>query len=138
MQTENNQEQHEHGTLNQGDKAEALQKELDTLKASYTDLEGRYNTLNGEYSQYKFDIEFNKDISQINYKLDDEQRDTLRSLKSSNDKAYKMLLDSFTKALNTGSIGNYGRGFNPAEQQEIKNKNNDDAFTQAIKERKGQ
>lgn len=109
----------------------ALQQELNTLKATYSDLESRYNSLNTEYSQYKFDIEFNRDINHINSKLDDKQRETLKSLKSSNEEAYKMLLDSF-------KVETVGSGFNPVEQQEIQNNNNEDAFTQAIRERKGE
>lgn len=116
---------------NQEVNIDALQRELDVLKASYSDLEGRYNALNSEYSQYKFDIEFNKDINHINSKLDDKQKETLKGLKSSNQEAYMMLLDSFKEET-------VGSGFNPVEQQEIQNNNNEDAFTQAIRERKGE
>lgn len=115
-----------------------IQKELETLRATHSDLEAKYNTLNTEYSQYKFDIEFSRDISSIKHKLNEDEVETLKLLKSSgNDKAYNMMLKSYSKYLaGTGGIGNWGRGLNPAEQQETQTKTNTDAFTQAIKQKK--
>lgn len=117
----------------------ALQQELNTLKTTYADLEGKYNTLNAEYSQYKFDIEFNNDMANVKSRLNEEELDTLKTLKmSGNDKAYKMLLDNISKATNTGGIGNFAIGFNPSREQDIGQRDDTDAFTKAIKERKGE
>lgn len=117
----------------------ALQQELNTLKTTYADLESRYNTLNSEYSQYKFGIEFNNDISSVKSRLGDDELETLKTLKmSGNDKAYKMLLDNISKLTNTGGIGNFARGFNPSREQDINKKDDTDAFTKAIRERKGE
>ena len=58
----------------------ALQQELNTLKTTYADLESRYNTLNSEYSQYKFGIEFNNDISSVKSRLGDDELETLARL----------------------------------------------------------
>lgn len=119
-----------------------IQKELETLRTTHSDLEAKYNTLNSKYSQYKFDIEFNRDISSIKHRLNDEELETLKILKTSgNDKAYDLMLKSYNKYLSTGTggIGNYGRnGFNPANTPDTSKKQNTDAFTQAIKERKGE
>lgn len=117
----------------------ALQQELNTLKTTYADLESRYNTLNSEYNQYKFDIEFNNDISSVKSSLGDDELDTLKTLKvSGNEKAYNMLLNNISKLTNTGGIGNFGRGFNPSREQDVTPKDDIDAFTKAIKERKGE
>lgn len=117
----------------------ALQQEINTLKTTYADLESKYNSLNTEYSQYKFDIEFNNDMSDVKSRLNEEELETLKALKmSGNDKAYKMLLDNISKLTNTGGIGNFARGFNPSREQDINQKDDTDAFTKAIRERKGE
>lgn len=117
----------------------ALQQEINTLKTTYADLESKYNTLNSEYNQYKFDIEFNNDISSVKLSLGDDELDTLKTLKmSGNEKAYKMLLDNISKSTNTGGLGNFSRGFNPSREQDVDQKDDTDAFTKAIKERKGE
>lgn len=119
---------------NQQVNIDELQQELNTLKASYTDLEGRYNTLNSEYSQYKFDIEFNKDISNMKTHLNEDEMKALKTLKSSGEqKVYEMLLSNLNKA-----NCQFGSGFNPVETKETQQQDNIDAFTKAIKERKGE
>ena len=75
----------------------ALQQELETLKASYADLEGKYNQLDNTHKEYKLNIEFQRDISDLYKPIGDEDKETLKDLKASgNDKAYNLLLNSLT------------------------------------------
>lgn len=117
----------------------ALQEELETLKTSYTDLQGRYSQLEEQHSTYKLDIEFNRDIADVTRSLKDNEVETLKTLKASgNEQAYNMLLDSFRATpTNTGGLGNFSRGFSSSSQQQENKANSVDDFTQAINEMKG-
>lgn len=118
----------------------ALQQELETLKASYADLEGKYNQLDNTHKEYKLNIEFQRDISDLYKPIGDEDKETLKDLKASgNDKAYNLLLNSLKSSSSTGGLGNFARGFNPVvECDTLKGKQNTDAFTEAINELKGE
>ena len=118
----------------------ALQQELETLKASYADLEGKYNQLDNTHKEYKLNIEFQRDISDLYKPIGDEDKETLKDLKASgNDKAYNLLLNSLKSSSSTGGLGNFARGFNPVvECDTLKGKKNTDAFTEAINELKGE
>lgn len=124
---------------NQGIDVAALQQELETLKASYADLEGKYNQLDNTHKEYKLNIEFQRDISDLYKPIGDEEKETLRSLKTSgNDKAYNLLLNSLKSVRNTGGLGNFARGLNPANTNTDSQTQNIDAFTEAINELKGE
>ena len=43
----------------------ALQQELETLKASYAELEGKYNQLYNTHKEYNLNVEFQRDISDL-------------------------------------------------------------------------
>lgn len=117
----------------------ALQDELETLKTSYTDLQGRYSQLEEQHNTYKLDIEFNRDIADVTRSLKDNEVETLKTLKASgNEQAYNMLLDNLKSTpTNTGGLGNFSRGFSSSSQQEENKANSVDDFTQAINEMKG-
>lgn len=117
----------------------ALQQELETLKASYADLEGKYNQLDNTHKEYKLNIEFQRDISDLYKPIGDEDKETLKALKASgNDKAYNLLLNSLKSSSSTGGLGNFARGFNPADTNTDNQTQNIDAFTEAINELKGE
>ena len=117
----------------------ALQQELETLKASYADLEGKYNQLDNAHKEYKLNIEFQRDISDLYKPIGDEDKETLKDLKASgNDKAYNLLLNSLKSSGSTGGLGNFARGFNPANTNTANQAKNIDAFTEAINELKGE
>lgn len=124
---------------NQGIDVAALQQELETLKASYADLECKYNQLDNTHKEYKLNIEFQRDISDLYKPIGDEEKETLRSLKTSgNDKAYNLLLSSLKSNSSTGGLGNFARSFNPANTNTDNQTQNIDAFTEAINELKGE
>lgn len=125
---------------NQGIDVAALQQELETLKSSYADLEGKYNQLENTHNDYKLNIEFQRDISDLYKPIGDEEKETLRSLKASgNDKAYNLLLSSLKSNSSTGGLGNFARGFNPVVDPNLNDQTqNTDAFTKAINELKGE
>ena len=117
----------------------ALQQELETLKASYAELEGKYNQLDNTHKEYKLNIEFQRDISDLYNPIGDEDKETLKDLKASgNDKAYNLLLNSLKSSSSTGGLGNFARGFNLANTNTANQAKNIDAFTEAINELKGE
>ena len=117
----------------------ALQQELETLKASYAELEGKYNQLGNTHKEYKLNIEFQRDISDLYKPIGDEDKETLKDLKASgNDKAYNLLLNSLKSSSSTGGLGNFARGFNLDNTNTANQAKNIDAFTEAINELKGE
>lgn len=125
---------------NQGIDVTTLQEQFEALKTSYADLEARYNQLDNTHKEYRFDIEFQRDISDLYKPIGDEEKETLKALKvSGNDKAYNLLLKSLKSSSNTGGLGNFARGFNPVADTNSNNQTQDtDAFTEAINELKGE
>ena len=117
----------------------ALQQELEALKASYTDLEGKYNQLDNTHKEYKLNIEFQRDISDLYKPIGDEDKETLKALKASGeDKVYNMLLNSLKSSRSTGGLGNFARAFSSVNTNTDNQTQNIDAFTEAINELKGE
>lgn len=84
-----------------------LQKELDTLKASYVDLEGRYNQLDTTHNEYKFDTEFQRDMQSISNNINESELNVLKQLKRKGDlEAYNLLKNKYSdETTYTGSNG---------------------------------
>ena len=117
----------------------ALQQELETLKASYAELEGKYNQLDNTHKEYKLNVEFQRDISDLYEPIGDEDKETLKALKASGeDKVYNMLLNSLKSSRSTGGLGNFARAFISVNTNTDNQTQNIDAFTEAINELKGE
>lgn len=99
--------------------------------------EDKYNQLENEYNDYKFDVEFSKDLSGIKADLDDNKKDILKNLKATgNIEAYNMMLDTYKAApSNTGGLGNFPRNYGKSND-EVKQDEKVDMFSKAIKEAK--
>lgn len=119
--------------INYKEKYESLKLEHDNLLIKHKELEGNFNN-------YKFDIEFNKELLDSGITANDDQIQVLKELKASgNTKAYEVMLSSLQGTpMNTGSLFNRS-----SLHRYITSKNEDktevevDDFTQAINEMKG-
>lgn len=119
------------GQENPNEQLQVLQQQLNDLQTKYNELEQSHNT-------YKFDIEFNKDLSSSGINPSEEDLEVLKELKlNGNEKAYGLLLNKLkpTSPVDTGGLGNFTRNFN---QLDTKQEQNDYSFEQAIQEIKGE
>ena len=117
----------------------ALQKEMKSLKTAYKELEDRYNQLDSNHKEYKLDIEFQRDISNLCKPIGDEDKEVLKDLKASgNEKAYNLILNSFKTVTSTGGLGSFAREFNSSNIEADSQSKNRDAFTEAINDLKGE
>ena len=79
-----------------------LQQELEALKTSYSELEGKYNQLDNTHNEYKFDTEFQKDIRGISNSISDSELNVLKQLKQKGDiEAYNLLKSKYSENITT-------------------------------------
>lgn len=80
---------------------EAKETEID-IKEQYEELVKKYEKLEQTHNTYKFDVEFNSDISDIKSNIDESDLNVLKELKrNNNQEAYNLLLNQYKKPVYT-------------------------------------